>query len=147
MSEEVNISVTPEHVLLGSQASSKRALLTEMAGMLSSMDPDLVLEVIMGREKLGSTGMGHGVAIPHGRLDGLTEAVIVVAIHQGGVDFDAIDDALVHIVVMLLVPNDNHKTHLDLLAKLARLLQQEPVRQALKQAQSDEEVALLFQGD
>jgi len=145
MSEEVNISVTPEHVLLGSQASSKRALLTEMAGMLSSMDPDLVLEVITGREKLGSTGMGHGVAIPHGRLDGLTDPVIVVAIHQAGVDFDAIDDALVNIIVMLLVPNDDHKAHLDLLAKLARLLQQGPVRQALRQAKNGEEVARVFQ--
>jgi len=139
-----SIPVRPERVLLGSKAQSKRALLTEMAGMLSSMDPDLVLEVIMAREKLGSTGMGHGVAIPHGRLRGLTEPVIVVAIHEAGVDFDAIDDALVHIVVMLLVPDDNNNVHLELLATLARLLQQADIRKALRSAPDAETVASLF---
>jgi len=139
-----SIPVRPEHVLLGSKAQSKRALLTEMAGMLPSMDPDLVLEVIMAREKLGSTGMGHGVAIPHGRMRGLAEPVIVVAIHEEGVDFDAIDDALVHIVVMLLVPDDNNQVHLELLAALARLLQQEDIRKALRDAPDAETVASIF---
>ncbi len=139
-----SIPVQPEHVLLGSKAQSKRALLTEMAGMLPSMDPDLVLEVIMAREKLGSTGMGHGVAIPHGRMRGLAEPVIVVAIHEAGVDFDAIDDALVHIVVMLLVPDDNNQVHLELLATLARLLQQADIRKALRDAPDAETVASIF---
>ncbi len=139
-----SIPVSPEHVLLGSKAQSKRALLTEMAGMLPSMDPDLVLEVIMAREKLGSTGMGHGVAIPHGRMRGLAEPVIVVAIHEAGVDFDAIDDALVHIVVMLLVPDDNNQVHLELLATLARLLQQADIRKALRDAPDAETVASIF---
>ncbi len=141
---EAKMLVTPEHVLLGSQAKSKRALLTEMAGLLTSIDLDLALEVITAREKLGSTGMGHGVAIPHGRLEGLQEPAIVVAIHEQGVNFDAIDGQPVHIVVMLLVPNDNHQVHLGLLAKLARLLQQEHVRQALRKARSPEDVAQLF---
>lgn len=141
---DMSIPVRPERILLGSQAQSKRALLTEMAGMLSSMDPDLVLEVIMTREKLGSTGMGHGVGIPHGRMRGLREPVIVVAIHEAGVDFDAIDDALVHIVVMLLVPDDDDKAHLELLARLARLLQQPDIRQALQNAPDAASVAALF---
>ncbi|MCF6209026.1 MAG: PTS sugar transporter subunit IIA [Ghiorsea sp.] len=140
----ISMPVRPERVLLGSKAQSKRALLTEMAGMLSSMDPDLVLEVIMAREKLGSTGMGHGVAIPHGRMRGLTEPVIVVSIHEEGVDFDAIDDALVHIVVMLLVPDDNNQVHLELLAALARLLQQANIRKALRDAPDAETVASIF---
>ncbi|MDX8386960.1 MAG: PTS sugar transporter subunit IIA [Ghiorsea sp.] len=147
MKTDEGIPVIAERVLLGSIAKSKRALLTEMTGMLSSMDPDLVLEVIMAREKLGSTGMGHGVAIPHGRLKGLTEPVVVVAIHQGGVDFDAIDQALVHIVVMLLVPDDDNKAHLELLAKLARLLQQDNVRSQLKNAEDAHAIAALFTSD
>ena len=129
-----SIPVTVEHVLLGSDAQSKRALLTEMAGVLSSMDPDLILEVIMTREKLGSTGMGHGVAIPHGRMKGLQQSVVVVATHEQGVDFDAYDGEPVHIVVMLLVPDDDNKAHLELLAKLARLLQKSSVRESLRQA-------------
>jgi len=142
---ELNSLVTSEHVLLGSQAQSKRALLTEMVGLLKSIDLDLALEVITAREKLGSTGMGHGVAIPHGRLEGLKEPQIAVAIHEQGVDFDAIDSKPVHIVVMLLVPNDDHQIHLGLLAKLAKLLQQSNVREQLLQAKTNEEVAQLFQ--
>ena len=140
------IPITPEHVLLGSQAQSKRALLTEMATLLTSIDLGLALETITAREKLGSTGMGHGVAIPHGRLEGLQEPAIVVAIHEKGVDFDAIDGGLVHIVVMLLVPNDDHQIHLGLLAKLARLLQQEQVRTSLRAAKDADEVVRIFQG-
>ncbi len=142
---DARIPITAEHVLLGSQAQSKRALLTEMAALLTSMDLDLVLETIMAREKLGSTGMGHGVAIPHGRLEGLREPVVVVAIHEKGVDFDAIDGEPVHIVVMLLVPNDDHQIHLGLLAKLARLLQQEQVRTSLRAAGTVDEVVRIFQ--
>jgi len=139
-----SIPVVAERVLVGSVAQSKRALLTEMAGMLSSMDPDLVLEVIMAREKLGSTGMGHGVAIPHGRVMGLNKPIVLVAIHQDGVDFDAIDGALVNIVVMLLVPDDDDKVHLELLAMLARLLQQEPIREKLRHAHDAESIVGLF---
>jgi len=146
MNEAFGIPVTPDHVLMGSEAQSKRALLTEMAGMLTSMDPDLVLEVIMAREQLGSTGMGHGVAIPHGRMKALNNPVVAVAIHEQGLDFDAIDDALVHIVVMLLVPDDDSKVHLELLAKLARLLQQDAVRTQLRHAKDAEAVVTLLLG-
>lgn len=147
MTEDIGIPVTPDHVLLGSQAQSKRALLAEMAGMLTSMDTDLVLEVIMAREKLGSTGMGYGVAIPHGRMQGLKSPVVVVAIHRAGLDFDAIDDGLVHIVVLLLVPDDESRTHLDLLAKLARLLHKEPVRNQLLAAADAQAIVALMQGE
>lgn len=147
MTEDIGIPVTPDHVLLGSQAQSKRALLAEMAGMLTSMDTDLVLEVIMAREKLGSTGMGYGVAIPHGRMQGLKSPVVVMAIHRAGLDFDAIDDGLVHIVVLLLVPDDESRTHLDLLAKLARLLQKEPVRNQLLAAADVQAIVALMQGE
>jgi len=139
-----SIPVVVERVLVGSVAQSKRALLTEMAGMLSSMDPDLVLEVIMAREKLGSTGMGHGVAIPHGRVKGLNKPIVLVATHQSGVDFDAIDNGLVQIVVMLLVPDDDNKGHLELLAKLARLLQQERIRDMLRHAHDAESIVGIF---
>jgi len=142
-----SIPVIAERVLLGSVAQSKRALLTEMAGMLSSMDPDLVLEVIMTRENLGSTGMGHGVAIPHGRIKGLNKPVALVAVHQEGVDFDAIDEKMVQIVVMLLVPDDDNKVHLELLAKLARLLQQESIREKLRYAQDAQAIVDVFSSE
>ncbi len=123
-----------EHVLLDSGARSKRALITELAQTLSSIDPDQVMEVVMAREHLGSTGIGHGVAIPHGRMPGLTHPELALARHREGVDFDSIDGEPVHIAVLLLVPDEDDKAHLELLARLARSLQHERVRRAIMDA-------------
>jgi len=133
-----------DRILLDSSTQSKRALISEIAGLLPAMDPDQVLELIMAREQLGSTGIGHGVAIPHGRMADLAKPVIAVARHTQGIDFDAIDGNLVHIVVMLLVPDDDSGHHLELLAKLARLLQNQVVRHAILQAGSAEDISALF---
>ncbi|MDQ6974658.1 MAG: PTS sugar transporter subunit IIA [Mariprofundaceae bacterium] len=134
-----------EQILLNPTASSKRALLTEIVGVLPALDPDPVLELIMARERLGSTGIGHGVAIPHSRMPDLAHPVIALARHVGGVDFDAIDNRLVHIVVLLLVPDDNSSIHLELLAKLARSLQKTSFRQSIMAASDAESIAKLFQ--
>lgn len=136
--------LTADHVLLHPQARSKRALITELANLLTSIDPDQVMEVVMAREHLGSTGIGHGVAIPHGRMPDLSEPVLAVARHEAGVDFDAIDSQPVHIVVLLLVPDSDDRQHLELLAHLARSLQQPHFREAVMQAQNSEELASLF---
>ena len=136
--------IQPERVLPDSTASSKRALLTDLANSLSAMDPDQVLEVVMAREHLGSTGIGHGVAIPHGRMSDLAHPVIALARHQDGIDFDAIDGEPVHIVILLLVPDSEDRTHLDLLARLARLLQQGSFRDAIMHADSPKAISELF---
>jgi mannitol/fructose-specific phosphotransferase system IIA component (Ntr-type) len=134
----------PEHVLLNSRVSSKRALITELANLLTSIDPDRVMEVVMSREQLGSTGIGHGVAIPHGRMPDLPAPMVALGRHKGGVNFEAIDGQPVHIVVLLLVPDSDDRQHLELLAKLARSLQNPSVRAAIMQADSAQEVATLF---
>jgi len=133
-----------EHVLLHSQAHSKRALITELANALTSIDPDRVMEVVMAREQLGSTGIGHGVAIPHGRMPDLPAPMLALARHQDGVDFDAIDGQPVHIVVLLLVPDSDNRQHLELLAKLARSLQNSHTREAIMRADSVESVVALL---
>jgi len=134
-----------EHMLLHPTSNSKRALLTELVSLLPALDPDPVLELIMARERLGSTGIGHGVAIPHSRMPDLAQPVIALARHIEGVDFDAIDGRLVHIVVLLLVPDDNSGQHLELLAQLARCLQQTSFRQSLMAAADEHGMAQLFQ--
>ena len=134
----------PEHVLLHSHAHSKRSLITELANVLTSIDPDRVMEVVMAREQLGSTGIGHGVAIPHGRMPDLSAPVLALARHQNGVNFEAIDGQPVHIVVLLLVPDSEDRQHLELLAKLARSLQNSHTREAIMQADSAESVSALF---
>lgn len=139
-----NSMLTPEHVLLASAARSKRALITELAQTLTAMDLDQVMEVVMAREQLGSTGIGHGVAIPHGRLPELSQPVVAIARHPGGVDFDAIDGHPVHIIVMLLVPEESSRQHLELLAYLARIFQQEELRNAVMRAHNVDEILDLF---
>lgn len=136
--------LVPEHVLLHSHAHSKRALITELANVLTSIDPDRVMEVVMAREQLGSTGIGHGVAIPHGRMADLSAPILALARHQDGVNFEAIDGQPVHIVVLLLVPDSDDRQHLELLAKLARSLQSSDSREAIMQADSIEAVSALF---
>lgn len=130
--------------MLHSQASGKRALLTELANVLTSIDPDRVMEVVMAREQLGSTGIGHGVAIPHGRMPDLTAPVLALARHREGVDFDAIDRQPVHIIVLLLVPDSDDRQHLELLAKLARCLQDNRIREAVMQAETARDISALF---
>ncbi len=137
--------LTPEHVLLHPEAQGKRALITELAHRLTSIDPDRVMEVVMAREHLGSTGIGHGVAIPHGRMPDLSMPVVAVARHEAGVNFEAIDGKPVHIVVLLLVPDSDDRQHLELLAHLARSLQREHFREQVMQADSVEALAALFE--
>jgi len=115
-----------------------------MANVLSSIDPDSVMEVVMAREQLGSTGIGHGVAIPHGRMPDLAAPMVALARHNEGVDFDAIDGKPVHIVVLLLVPDSDDRQHLELLAQLARNLQQASFREKIMQAEDSAAVASLF---
>jgi len=136
--------LTPDHIQLDSQAHSKRALITELAHALASIDPDTVMEVVMAREQLGSTGIGHGVAIPHGRMPDLAAPVLVLARHSEGVNFDSIDGKPVHIVVLLLVPDSDDRQHLELLAQLARNLQQVSFREKIMQAEDSAAVARLF---
>ncbi|PIW45805.1 MAG: transcriptional regulator, partial [Zetaproteobacteria bacterium CG12_big_fil_rev_8_21_14_0_65_54_13] len=71
--------LTAEHILLDSKANSKRAVITELAEALTSIDPDRVMEVVMAREHLGSTGIGHGVAIPHGRMPDLSAPMLALS--------------------------------------------------------------------
>jgi len=141
-----NVMIPVEHILLGSTACSKRGLITEIAGLLPAMDPDQILELIMAREHLGSTGIGHGVAIPHSRMSDLPEPVIAMARHPEGIDFDAIDGQPVYIVVMLLVPDDEEGQHLELLAKLARLLQKPEFRESIMAVDDIQAMSDLFSG-
>ena len=140
----MKIQIAPEHILLNSNSGSKKALVTEMLSSVLTIDIDQALDIVMARERLGSTGIGHGVAIPHGRMNALEEPLIVVARHIQGIHFDAIDGAPVHLVVLLLVPSDEDRKHLELLAALARLLQSAEIRAALMSAESCDQILELF---
>ena len=107
---------------------------------------DVVFSV-MERERLGSTGVGYGVAIPHARLEGLSEVRAVFARLETPLDYDSIDDRPVDLVVLLLAPADAGGDHLKALAQISRLLRREDMRARLRSAPTAESLHLLLTED
>ena len=140
-----------ERVRCNADASSKKKtleLLSELlAGAGGAPDARGVADRLLAREKLGSTALGHGVAIPHGRCPDVTEAVAAFLKLRSGVDFDAPDGTAVDIVVGLLVPEDCTDGHLQLLAQLAQLFSQEEVRAELRSPVSPAQVIQILSHD
>lgn len=133
--------LSPEAVVFNLHASCKRealALLAEKAASLTGVPAAAIRQALMDREQLGSTGVGRGVAIPHGKIGGVGEIVGVFAKLDQPVDFEAVDDQPVDLVFVLLAPADATAAHLKALAKVSRLLRDERVREALRGAGSRE---------
>lgn len=123
------------------KARSKREVLSalaERASALTGAPAEVIRDTLLDREQLGSTGVGKGVAIPHGKIDGLTHVVGVLARLDAPVDFDAVDDQPVDLVFLLLAPTNASAAHLKALAKVSRLLRDEEARQALRGAKTAE---------
>jgi len=120
-------------------AKCKREALSLLAGRcaeLTNIDQNILFESLMEREQLGSTAVGHGVAIPHGKIEGLDKLTGILITLSDPVDFDAADDAPVDILFGLLAPADASAAHLKALAKVSRLLREERNRTALRATDS-----------
>jgi PTS system nitrogen regulatory IIA component len=131
------------NVLLDLPASSKKRAF-EQAGLLFENNQGVararVFDSLFARERLGSTGLGQGVAIPHGRIKGLKEAVAAFVRVAEPIPFDAPDGQPVSVMVFLLVPEQASQAHLDLLSELAQMLSDKAFRQSLLDAPSPEAV-------
>jgi nitrogen PTS system EIIA component len=135
--------LNPNHVLLGFEVTSKKRLFEEIGFLFertSKLNRSLVTDSLFARERLGSTGLGFGVAIPHGRIKGLKEPLVALIQLKTSIGFDAVDGAPVELAFALLVPENATQKHLDLLAEIAELLGDEPKREALKSAASVEAI-------
>jgi PTS system nitrogen regulatory IIA component len=119
--------------------SSKKRLLEELALLLSqqnsALDQDTVCRTLTERERLGSTGIGGGIALPHGRLNGITECIAAAIRLKKPLDFDAPDEEPVSLAIALLVPADASKQHLEILAGLAHLFHDTNRRDKILEAQ------------
>jgi len=124
-----------DRVAINVKTSSKKRMLEEMADRLSrhlpDMDQQTVFSVLNERERLGSTGIGHGIAIPHGRLNGISEPIAAVMTLGKPLDFDAIDDQPITLAIGLLVPAEATDQHLKILGDLAHAFSQDEFRKAL----------------
>lgn len=129
-------------------ASSKEEALNRMIDMLGTspkvLDLERIRAAILEREKLMSTGVGHGFAIPHGKTDALQDIIAAFAITREPIDFQALDNQPVQLIFMLVGKETHVGTHLKLLSRISRLMNNEAFRQQLLAAKTPAEVLHLF---
>ena len=133
--------VVPQAVVPSLRVNSKKQALQELAARaatICSRSEREVFEVLMQRERLGSTGIGNGIAIPHGKLARLERLFGVFARLERAVDFEALDGQPVDLVFLLLAPEGAGADHLKTLARVARLLRNSEVAQQLRQSRDAE---------
>lgn len=121
----------------------KNAALEEMADYLGSthrLNKDKVLKVLLERERISTTAIGEGVAIPHGKLNGVERVVGVFARSPEGIDFASLDGAPTHLFFVLVAPENAAADHLKALARISRLLKDEAFRRRLMAGQSSQEL-------
>ncbi len=140
----------PSAVVARARWQGRKQVLTEMSGLMAralGLDPREVYEAVQERERLGSTGVGEGVAIPHARIESMTRPVGGFARLLEPADFEAIDERPADLIFMLLAPTDAGADHLRALARAARVFRQERIRAALRQAQTEEAVLAILSPD
>ena len=126
------------------ESREKNAALEEMAGWLASkhlpLEKKKVLDVLLEREKISTTAIGEGVAIPHGKLPGVERVLGVFARSQNGVDFASLDGGPTHLFFVLIAPENAAADHLKALARISRLLKDEVFRHRLMTGRSSQEL-------
>jgi PTS system nitrogen regulatory IIA component len=137
----------PGSISVADPASSKKRVLEQAARLLagSADEPDAenIFERLLERERLGSTGLAGGVALPHARVPGIEESRGAFLRLAEGVEFDALDGGPVDLVFALLVPENANEEHLQLLASLAAMFNEEELRERLREAETEEAMAIL----
>lgn len=138
----------PSCVLAPLKGTDKISAITELVDILHAsdqiVDRDVVLQSVIEREETRSTGIGSGIAIPHGKCAGTKELVMALGIAATGIDFDSIDGNPVSIVVLIASPIDRTGPHIQALARISRLMLDEQFRTKLKNATSPEEAYALI---
>jgi nitrogen PTS system EIIA component len=136
--------LTRERVVCGIKARSKKAILEALANLIASPAPELasaeVFNSLLSRERLGSTGLGHGVAIPHGRINHGSRTYGAFARTEEGIDFDALDNQPVDLFFSLLVPDKATDQHLEILAQLAEMFSDDKFLARLRASRSHDEL-------
>jgi len=118
-----------EAIVTDMKAVTKKEAIEELVAKICSLnaisEQEQITDNILKREKLGSTGMGHGIAIPHCKLDDIDTILVAVGISKEGIDFQSLDGEPVHIFFMLIAPSQSAGPHLKALARISRLLRDE----------------------
>jgi len=130
--------LTEEQIVADLEGRAKKAVMEELCRLLVSSHPELdqerLLEVLLERERLGSTGIGDGIAIPHGKMPELENLLLAFGRSRAGVDFDSLDGKPAHLFFLVVAPDRSAGIHLKALARISRLLKSYSVRQELMEA-------------
>ena len=141
--------LSPEMVLPDLMGNSKEEVLRELAQGFAAKYPEIKLDelaaVLSERERLGSTAIGDGIAIPHGKLRGVTKIIGAFGRHVAGVDFDSLDGEPSQIFFVLVAPEDSASLHLKALARVSRLLKEASFRSHLLAAKNGAELYSLIE--
>ena len=140
----------PDGVITGLSASSRKQVvqsLAEIAARFCDAKPRDIVDAVLERERLGSTGVGDGVAIPHARVAGVDRVFGVFARLRTPVDFDSIDGRPADLIVMLLAPEDSTAEHLKALARVSRVLRREDMRELLRGAADADAMNAILGGE
>ena len=139
----------PDAVTADLKAKNKEEVIDELVALLVSTgaiekkSKAKIIEVIMAREALGSTAIGQGIAIPHGKSESVSRLVSGLGISKKGIDFDSLDGEPAHIFFILIAPQDSAGPHLKALARVSRLLKDKYFRDSLKAAKDNRDIAEL----
>ena len=140
--------LTPYLVVPNLRGANKAEILRELAGCLAARFPAIEVNVLAAvlaeRERLGSTAIGDGIAIPHGKIKGATKIVGAFGRNVAGVDFDSLDGGLTHLFFVLIAPEDSTSLHLKALARVSRLLKDNAFRERLLAAADADDIYRLI---
>ncbi|HEY8594490.1 MAG TPA: PTS IIA-like nitrogen regulatory protein PtsN [Devosiaceae bacterium] len=135
--------LSQDGVVACAKVTSKRQLLqllADRAAAQTGLEAHAIFETLMKREQLGSTGLGNGIAIPHGKLKGLPQVVAVFARLEHPIEFEAVDDQPVDLAIMLLAPEGAGADHLKALSRVARIMRTESLVETLRHTKEPEKL-------
>jgi PTS system nitrogen regulatory IIA component len=138
-------------IILEMKGATKEAALREMAGLAATLcgrfTEEVLYKVLLERESVGSTGVGNGVAIPHGKIEGLDEILLCFGRSKAGIDFNAIDKRDVYLFMLMISPAGKGGEYLQTLARVSRILKLSSNRQRLLDCATRDEIVALFAQD
>jgi PTS system nitrogen regulatory IIA component len=139
-----------ETILTDMKAKDKKEVLEELVDSVSrqaGVDRKELVKVLMERERLGSTGIGGGIAIPHGKLKNLESLILNVGVSHRGVDFESIDNRPAHIFFLLITPENSTSLHLKILARISKMLKNEIFKEKLLHAAGADEIFSILKSE
>lgn len=139
----IEIKLNPSQISIKDKSKSKKSLLEKASQILSDsskISSKIIFDKLYEREKLGSTSVGNGVAIPHARIDGLEHSFLAILVLEEAVDFVNFDDFDVDIIFCLIVPSKDNNNHLELLAAISDKLDKNDIRQLIRKSDTESDI-------